>query len=181
MQGRACGLPLHPTQQDHCGEPLTRSIMRAVIQRVSKASVTVDDRVVGTIGRGLLIFLGIGGGDGQAEVALLAEKIAYLRIFPDQDGRFNRSIRDIGGEVLVVSQFTLYADTRRGRRPSFSDAAPPEIAAPLVESFIEALRARNLVVAQGVFGAHMDVDLRNDGPVTITLDSATFREPRNTH
>jgi D-aminoacyl-tRNA deacylase len=154
--------------------------MRAVIQRVSKASVTVDDQVVGQIGGGLLVLLGIGKGDEQNEVILLAEKIANIRIFPDEAGRFNRSLLDINGEVLVVSQFTLYAETRRGRRPSFSDAAPPEIAAPLVDSFIEALRARGLVVASGVFGAHMYVDLQNDGPVTVVLDSATFHEPRST-
>ena len=154
--------------------------MRAVIQRVSKASVTVDSQVVGKIGRGLLLLLGIGAGDNQADVALLADKIINMRIFPDQGGRFDRSVLDLGGEVLVVSQFTLYADTRRGRRPSFSDAAPPEIAAPLVDSFAQALRARGLVVASGVFGAHMYVDLQNDGPVTVVLDSATLREPRNT-
>ena len=154
--------------------------MRAVIQRVRNASVTVEGQVVGKIGRGLLVLLGIGGGDVRDDVAPLADKIANLRIFPDQDGRFDRSLLDIGGEVLVVSQFTLYADTRRGRRPSFSDAAPPEIAAPLVDSFVEALRARGLVVASGVFGAHMDVDLQNDGPVTIVLDTATLREPRST-
>jgi D-tyrosyl-tRNA(Tyr) deacylase len=154
--------------------------MRAVIQRVSKASVTVEGQVVGKIGRGLLVLLGIGAGDVQDDVALLADKIANMRIFPDQDGRFDRSVLDISGEVLVISQFTLYADTRRGRRPSFSDAAAPEIAAPLVDSFVETLRARDLVVASGVFGAHMDVDLQNDGPVTIVLDTATFREPRST-
>jgi D-tyrosyl-tRNA(Tyr) deacylase len=155
--------------------------MKAVIQRVSQASVTVDGEVVGMIGRGLLVLLGIGRSDIQDDVALLADKIAHMRIFPDEDGRFDRSVLNISGEVLVVSQFTLYADTRRGRRPSFSDAAPPEIAAPLVERFIEALRAYGLVVASGVFGAHMDVDLQNDGPVTVILDSATFREPRRSH
>jgi D-tyrosyl-tRNA(Tyr) deacylase len=154
--------------------------MRAVIQRVTKASVTVDNQVVGKIGRGLLTLLGIGGGDVRDDVALLADKIASMRIFPDEDGRFNRSVLDIGGEVLVVSQFTLYADTRRGRRPSFAAAAPPEVAAPLVDAFVAALRARGLVVASGVFGAHMYVDLQNDGPVTLVLDSATFREPRST-
>jgi D-tyrosyl-tRNA(Tyr) deacylase len=154
--------------------------MRAVIQRVSKASVTVDGQVVGKIGRGLLILLGIGAGDNQADLAILADKLVNLRIFPDEGGRFDRSVLDIGGEVLVVSQFTLYADTRRGRRPSFSDAAPPEIAAPLVEAFAAALRDRGLTVASGVFGAHMYVDLQNDGPVTVVLDSATLREPRST-
>jgi len=125
--------------------------------------------------------LGVGRGDEQHEVTILAEKISNLRIFPDEQSRFNRSVLDIGGQVLVISQFTLYADTRRGRRPSFSDAALPELAAPLVDSFVEALRQRGLAPATGVFGAHMSVSLQNDGPVTIILDSATFREPRNKH
>jgi D-tyrosyl-tRNA(Tyr) deacylase len=155
--------------------------MKAVIQRVSKASVTVEGKVVGQIGRGLLVLLGVGRGDGQSEAILIAEKIANMRIFPDEKGRFNHSVLDIRGEVLVVSQFTLYGDTRRGRRPSFSDAAQPEIAAPLLDTFIEVLYKRGVVVASGVFGAHMYVDLQNDGPVTIVLDSATFKESRNTH
>ncbi|HJZ49163.1 MAG TPA: D-aminoacyl-tRNA deacylase [Roseiflexaceae bacterium] len=152
--------------------------MRAVIQRVTEASVTVDDQVVGQIGFGLLVLLGVGASDGPAEAGLMAEKIANMRIFPDEAGRFNRSALDIGGAALVVSQFTLYADTRRGRRPSFSDAAPPELAAPLVETFVTALRERGMAVASGIFGAHMHVALLNDGPVTIVLDSDTFREPR---
>lgn len=155
--------------------------MRAVIQRVSEASVTVEGRVVGAIGQGLLILLGVGAGDGEAEAKLLAEKSANLRIFADDEGRFNRSLLDTGGEALVVSQFTLYADTRRGRRPSFSDAAPPEIAAPLVDAFANELRRLGIVVSTGQFGAMMQVALVNDGPVTILLDSATFREPRNRH
>jgi D-tyrosyl-tRNA(Tyr) deacylase len=155
--------------------------MRAVIQRVSEASVSVGGEIVGQIGWGLLVLLGVGKEDGRNEATLLAEKIANMRIFPDEEGRFNRSVLDIGGEVLVVSQFTLYADTRRGRRPSFSDAALPEVAAPLVGIFIEALRERRLAVASGVFGAHMDVILQNDGPVTIILDSATFKESRSMH
>lgn len=155
--------------------------MRAVIQRVSEASVTVDGQVVGRINCGLLVLLGIGRGDGQSEVVQLAEKIANLRIFPDDDGRFNRSVLDISGEVLIVSQFTLYADTRRGRRPSFTDAAAPEIAEPLIEAFATVLRERGLVVGNGVFGAHMYVNLQNDGPVTIILDSATYKESRSTH
>lgn len=152
--------------------------MKVVIQRVKEASVTVGGKVVGRVGRGLLILLGVGAGDSQAEAALLAEKVAHMRIFPDDEGRFDRSATDIGGEVLVVSQFTLYADTRKGRRPSFSDAAAPAFAAPLVDAFVDALRRRGLAVATGVFGAHMDVALVNDGPVTIILDSDTFREPR---
>jgi D-tyrosyl-tRNA(Tyr) deacylase len=155
--------------------------MRAVIQRVSEASVVVDGLVVGEIGRGLLVLLGVGRGDGAAEANLLAEKIANLRIFPDDGGRFNRSLLDVAGSALVVSQFTLYADTRRGRRPSFSDAALPEVAASHVEAFAAALVERGIPVAKGVFGAHMRVALVNDGPVTIVLDSATFGEPRRIH
>jgi D-tyrosyl-tRNA(Tyr) deacylase len=152
--------------------------MRAVVQRVSQASVEVEGRVVGQIDGGVLVLLGIGAGDGAVEAALLAEKIAHMRIFPDQEGRFNRSLLDVGGGALVVSQFTLYADTRRGRRPSFSAAAAPELAEPLVEAFVTVLRQRQVAVATGVFGAHMHVALVNDGPVTIILDSETFRAPR---
>ena len=152
--------------------------MRAVVQRVSQASVEVEGRVVGQIDGGVLVLLGVGAGDGAAEAALLAEKIAHMRIFPDQEGRFNRSLLDVGGSALVVSQFTLYADTRRGRRPSFSAAAAPELAEPLVEAFVAALRQRQVAVATGVFGAHMHVALVNDGPVTILLDSETFHAPR---
>ena len=145
--------------------------MRAVIQRVSEASVTVDDAVVGQIGHGLLVLLGAGAGDDAADADVLAEKIANLRVFSDADGRFNRSLLDVSGAALVVSQFTLYADTRRGRRPSFSDAAPPEVAAPLIDVFAAALRRLSVEVATGVFGAHMHVALVNDGPVTILLDT----------
>jgi D-tyrosyl-tRNA(Tyr) deacylase len=148
--------------------------MRAVIQRVAEASVTVNDQVVGQIGGGLLVLLGIGMDDRLAEAIQMAEKIANMRIFADDDGRFNRSALDIGGAALVVSQFTLYADTKRGRRPSFTMAAPPAIAAPLVDAFVAALRDRGMTVATGVFGAHMHVSLLNDGPVTIVLDSATL-------
>jgi D-tyrosyl-tRNA(Tyr) deacylase len=152
--------------------------MRAVVQRVSEASVTVDGAVVAQIGSGLLVLLGVGASDSTADGELLAEKIVNLRIFPDADGRFNRSLLDVGGGALVVSQFTLYADTRRGRRPSFSDAAPPEAAAPLVDAFAAVLQRLNVEVATGAFGAHMRVALVNDGPVTILLDSDTFRAPR---
>ena len=145
--------------------------MRALIQRVSRASVTVDGKIVGEIGRGLLVLLGIGMGDGEAQVKTLSEKIVHLRIFEDDEGKMNRSLLDIGGEVLVVSQFTLYADTRRGRRPSFTDAAPPSVAEPLVERFKEAVATYGLTVADGVFGAYMKVELLNEGPVTIWLDS----------
>ena len=152
--------------------------MRAVVQRVSEASVAVDGAVVGRIGRGLLVLLGVGASDNLADAELLAEKVAHLRIFSDSEGRFNRSLLDVGGGALVVSQFTLYADTRRGRRPSFSDAAPPEVAAPLVDAFAAALRQLSIVVATGAFGAHMHVALVNEGPVTILLDSEIFRAPR---
>jgi D-tyrosyl-tRNA(Tyr) deacylase len=148
--------------------------MRAVIQRVSEASVTVDDAVIGRIGPGLLVLLGAGAGDDLADAELLAEKIANLRVFSDADGRFNRSLLDVGGAALVVSQFTLYADTRRGRRPSFSDAASPEVAAPLIDVFVAALRRLSIEVAAGAFGAHMHVALVNDGPVTILLDTERY-------
>ena len=145
--------------------------MRALLQRVSRASVTVDGKVVGQIGQGLLVLLGVGRDDSEIQVKALGDKIVYLRIFGDDEGKMNRSLLDIGGEVLVVSQFTLYADTRRGRRPSFTDAAPPSIAEPLVERFKDAIAAYGLTVADGIFGAYMQVELLNDGPVTIWLDS----------
>jgi D-tyrosyl-tRNA(Tyr) deacylase len=145
--------------------------MRTLLQRVSRASVTVDEQVVGQIGQGLLVLLGVGQGDSEVQVKALADKIVYLRIFGDDEGKMNRSLLDIGGEVLVVSQFTLYADTRRGRRPSFTDAAPPSIAEPLVERFKDTIAAYGLTVADGIFGAYMQVELLNDGPVTIWLDS----------
>ena len=146
--------------------------MRALLQRVTRASVRVDDTVTGAIERGLLVLLGIGQGDGEAQVRILVDKIVQLRIFEDEAGKMNRSLLDIHGEVLVVSQFTLYADTRKGRRPSFTDAAPPAIAEPLYERFKEAVAEYELYVASGVFGAYMQVELLNDGPVTLWLDSA---------
>ncbi|ACL26111.1 D-aminoacyl-tRNA deacylase [Chloroflexus aggregans] len=152
--------------------------MRAVIQRVTEASVTVAGQVVGAIGPGLLILLGVNQTDTLDDVALLAEKIAHLRIFSDEEGKFNLSLLDTGGAALVVSQFTLYADTRKGRRPSFTAAARPEIAAPLVDTFTTALRTYGIPVATGVFGAMMQVALVNDGPVTIVMDSAELRLPR---
>lgn len=145
--------------------------MRALLQRVSRSSVTVDGQVVGAIGHGFLVLLGIGQDDGEAQVQTLAEKIVHLRVFGDDEGKMNRSLLDIGGEALVVSQFTLYADVRKGRRPSFTSAAPPSLAEPLVERFKEALAGYGLKVEGGIFGAHMDVELINDGPVTIWLDS----------
>src|SRR5437868_13735941 len=145
--------------------------MRALLQRVSRASVTVDKQIVGQIGQGLLVLLGIGQQDSELQVKTLADKIAYLRIFGDDEGKMNRSLLDIGGEVLVISQFTLYANMRRGRRPSFTDAAPPAIAGPLVERFKDVLAAYGLKIEGGVFGAYMEVELLNTGPVTIWLDS----------
>jgi D-aminoacyl-tRNA deacylase len=145
--------------------------MRALLQRVSRASVTVDNHIVGQIGQGLLVLLGVGQDDSEAHVKTLVEKIVHLRIFADDEGKMNRSLLDIGGEVLVVSQFTLYADVHKGRRQSFTDAAPPALAEPLVERFMAALAAYNLKVEGGVFGAHMEVELLNTGPVTIYIDS----------
>ena len=145
--------------------------MRAVVQRVSEAAVRVDGGVVGSIGPGLLVLLGVGRGDAEADADELAEKIAHLRVFPDEDGRMNRSVLEAGGAVLVVPQFTLYGDCRRGRRPSYVEAAPPEEADPLFRRFLEAVRRSGLTVAQGVFRAAMDVSLVNRGPVTLLLDS----------
>jgi D-tyrosyl-tRNA(Tyr) deacylase len=153
--------------------------MRALVQRVSSASVRVEGQVVGQIGQGLLVLLGVGEGDGVAEADLLAERCAGLRIFDDEAGRFNLSLLDVGGEALVISQFTLFANVRKGRRPSWSQAAPPELAAPLVEHFAQALRALGVRVSTGVFGATMQVALVNEGPVTIWLDSAVWQQPRS--
>lgn len=149
--------------------------MRAVIQRVDRASVSVNGAVIGTIAAGLLVLLGIAQGDEERDVERLAKKTAELRIFPDQEGRFNRSLLDSGGAALVVSQFTLLADTRRGRRPSFASAAAPERAEPLVELYSEALRRQGIEVQTGKFGAHMIVSLENNGPVTIILKSEAER------
>ncbi len=145
--------------------------MRALLQRVSHASVTVDGNVADQIGQGLLVLLGVGQDDSEVQVKTLADKIVHLRIFGDDEGKMNRSLLDVGGEVLVVSQFTLYADMRRGRRPSFTDAAPPSLAEPLVERFKDALATYGLKVEGGVFGAYMEVELINSGPVTIWMDS----------
>lgn len=145
--------------------------MRAVVQRVARASVTVDGQIVGEIGRGLLVLLGVAPRDGEAEVRWMADKIAGLRIFPDDEGKMNRSLLDLGLGVLVVSQFTLYGDVRKGRRPSFVGAAPPEHAEPTYERVCEALVGLGLPVARGRFRADMDVALVNAGPVTLILDS----------
>jgi D-aminoacyl-tRNA deacylase len=144
--------------------------MRALLQRVSQARVTVEDKVVSSIGKGLVILLGVGHGDGDAQVSFLAEKIANLRVFEDEQGKTNLSVLDVKGEAIVVSQFTLYADTRKGRRPSFIGAALPEVAAPLVDRFVEALRSHGVPTQTGRFGAHMNVEIHNDGPVTVWLE-----------
>jgi D-tyrosyl-tRNA(Tyr) deacylase len=144
--------------------------MRALLQRVSHASVTVDGRITGQIGRGFVVLLGVTHSDGQAEMEWLANKVAGLRIFDDTDGKMNASLADVGGALLVVSQFTLYGNARKGRRPSFTAAARPEQAEPLVEAFVERLRARGFMVATGIFGANMDVEIHNDGPVTLMLE-----------
>jgi len=145
--------------------------MRAVVQRVSRAQVTVDKAMVGAIDRGLLILLGVSRSDTQADADYLADKIAGLRIFEDRDGKMNLSVAETGGGVLVVSQFTLYGDVRRGKRPSFDAAAPPEQARQLYEYFVERIRATGLTCQTGRFQAAMEVELVNDGPVTILLDS----------
>jgi D-aminoacyl-tRNA deacylase len=146
-------------------------IMRAVLQRVTNGRVTIEGRVKGEIGNGLVILLGVGAGDTEAEIEPLANKIANLRIFSDSEGKFNLSAMDVKAEMLVVSQFTLYADCRKGRRPSFTDAARPEIASPLCDSFVEKLRALGFKVETGEFQADMLVEIHNAGPVTIWLDT----------
>ncbi len=145
--------------------------MRAVVQRVSRAAVRVDGEVVGECARGLLVLLGVAVGDGEAEAAWTADKVAALRIFEDAEGKMNRAVADVGGGLLVVSQFTLLGDARKGNRPSFTGAAPPEPAAALYERVCELLRRKGLPVAQGRFRAHMEVELVNEGPVTILLES----------
>ena len=145
--------------------------MRACVQRVSEASVTVDHEVVGRIGRGMLVLLGVTQDDNQRDAQYMAEKTTGLRIFEDDEGKMNRSLIDVGGEMLVVSQFTLLGDCRKGRRPSFVAAAEPELAERLYEEFVAEVERRGVVVATGRFRAHMDVALVNDGPVTLLLDS----------
>ena len=145
--------------------------MRAVVQRVSEARVRVDSEVVGEIRGGLLVFLGVGREDGEKDVDFLAEKISNLRIFPDEAQKMNRSLLDAGGAMLVVSQFTLHGDCRKGRRPAFIAAAPPERAEPLYERFVARVEKLGVPVAAGRFGAMMEVELVNDGPVTLLLDS----------
>jgi len=146
-------------------------MMRAVIQRVKSAEVYVDGQVTGKIGKGLLVLLGVGKGDGEGDLSFLASKIPELRIFEDNSGKFNLSLKEIGGEMLVVSQFTLYGDCRRGRRPSFTEAEEPTLAKNLYEQFVSKLRGQAISVQTGEFQAKMEVHLINDGPVTLLLDS----------
>ena len=144
--------------------------MRALIQRVKFAKVSVAGKTLAEINHGLVILLGIGHGDGEAQVAFLTEKIAGLRIFEDAEGKMNLSLRETGGGAIVVSQFTLYADARKGRRPSFTEAALPDVARPLVERFVQLMREQDVLTGQGEFGAEMLVEIHNDGPVTIWLE-----------
>ncbi|HBK68519.1 MAG TPA: D-tyrosyl-tRNA(Tyr) deacylase [Firmicutes bacterium] len=145
--------------------------MRAVIQRITSARVVIEGKTIGEVGKGLLVFLGIKSGDDETAVSYLVDKIINLRIFEDEQGKMNLSLKEVGGEILVVSQFTLYADCRKGRRPSFQEAAKPEISEKLYLKFIKTLRDKSLPVATGSFGADMKVELVNNGPVTILLDS----------
>ena len=144
--------------------------MRVVLQRVTHGSVTVDGQTIAEIGHGLVILLGVGPEDGQEQIAYLVNKITHLRIFEDDQGKINRSVLDVGGSALVVSQFTLYADTRKGRRPSFTKAAPPEIASPMVARFAQLLSEAGVPTQSGEFGAHMQVEIHNNGPVTIWME-----------
>jgi D-tyrosyl-tRNA(Tyr) deacylase len=149
--------------------------MRAVVQRVSRASVSVDGETIGRIDRGFLVLLGVSKSDTAEDARWLAEKIVSLRIMADDEGKMNRELTEVGGAVLVVSQFTLYGDCRKGRRPSFVDAAGPEIAIPLYEAFINGVKAQGIPVATGRFGAMMQVELVNDGPVTLIVESKEIR------
>jgi len=153
--------------------------LRALSQRVSQASVSVEGQVIAAINQGFVVFVGVGRGDSDIDARYLAEKIANLRVFADESGKFNLSILDIGGEVLVVSQFTLFASTRKGRRPSFTDAAPPEEAEPLMDTFVQFLRTAGLRVDTGRFQQYMLVEIHNDGPVTIFIDSEERLKPRH--
>jgi len=149
--------------------------MKALVQRVDHASVTVEGEVIGQIGLGLLVLVGVGQADTEADASALANKVVGLRVFPDEQGRFNLPLSEVGGAMLVVSQFTLYADVRRGRRPGFSEAAHPEQAEQLVDRFAEAVQAQGIEVATGRFGAMMEVDLRNNGPFTLMVETQNGR------
>ena len=151
--------------------------MRAVVQRAVRGAVRVGDELVARIGRGVVVLLGVGEGDTPDDADAMADKLAHLRLFDDDAGKLNRSLLDVGGEVLLVPQFTLYGDTSRGRRPSFTGAAPPERAAPLCEHVVARLRARGLTVATGRFGARMLVEIVNDGPVTLLLEVGDVPSP----
>ena len=152
--------------------------MRALLQRVSQASVAVSGETIGSIGPGFVVLVGIARADERADIDYIVSKTVNLRVFADDDGRFNLSALDVGAELLIISQFTLYADTRRGRRPSFTDAAPPDDAAALFDDTLAAFRDTGLTIATGRFQAHMNVSIHNDGPVTIMLDSADRNRPR---
>ncbi|WP_319372140.1 D-aminoacyl-tRNA deacylase [uncultured Ilyobacter sp.] len=145
--------------------------MRVVIQRVSKAQVSIEGKIVGKIEKGLLILLGITHSDNEADAKWLVDKISGLRIFSDECGKMNKSIEDVNGEILLISQFTLYGDSRKGRRPSFIEAAKPDVAIPLYEKFIQFITEKNISISKGIFGADMKVELLNDGPVTMIIDS----------
>ena len=145
--------------------------MRAVVQRVSRASVTVEEKITGSIEQGLLVLLGVGKDDTDKDIAFIADKVVNLRIFEDTDGKMNLSVKDIGGGVLLISQFTLFGDCRKGRRPDFTQAGPPQLAKKLYEKTIEAINEKGIPVQTGIFAAHMDIDSINDGPVTLILDS----------
>lgn len=147
--------------------------MRACVQRVTRAKVEVDQQVVGEIARGVVVLLGVGEGDSMEDVHYMAKKISHLRIFPDKDGKMNRSLIDVNGAVLAISQFTLYADTRKGRRPSFIRAAKPDLGQELYERFVDELRDSGITVSTGIFQTDMQIELVNDGPVTIMMDSQT--------
>ncbi len=145
--------------------------MRAVVQRVSKGSVTVEGRETGSIEKGFVVLIGISGDDGREDVEYLADKIVNLRVFEDSDGKMNLSLKDVGGNLLVISQFTLYGDCRKGRRPSFTGAAPPDMAEELYNEFVNSCRQKDVRVETGQFQAHMEVELINDGPVTLIIES----------
>lgn len=152
--------------------------MRALVQRVSRALVTVQGEAVGEIGAGFVVLVGVSRDDVEADADYIVNKVAHLRVFADEQGKFNRSAMDVGAELLLISQFTLHADTRKGRRPSFVDAAPPTLAEPLFDRTVAKFRESGLHVATGIFQAHMMVSLTNDGPVTIMIDSADRERPR---